>query len=235
MAEHRNVNEYEWPYNLMAAMCLDGEDALETLGDIGNVEVAMCMCRLTEREKIVLRTRYVRGLNLNETAKEFGLSRERIRQIEAKALRKMRGPNGNMRAPVYIMEHGAKAYVEMRIERGIQERIDARRAELEKEYQTKMAELNRIIEERGLEPIPATVVDEARENVMVTQTEELNLSVRAYNCLKRSGCDTVRDILRKYPTYEDAMKIRNLGRKSMEEVSVVLRGYGVNWPLPNEE
>ena len=46
--------------------------------------------------------------------------------------------------------------------------------------------------------------------------DELELSVRSYNCLKRAGINTVEELTNK--TSEDMMKVRNLGRKSLEEV-----------------
>ena len=46
--------------------------------------------------------------------------------------------------------------------------------------------------------------------------EELDLSVRSFNCLKRAGIDTVEDLVSK--TQEDMIKVRNLGKKSLEEV-----------------
>ena len=55
-----------------------------------------------------------------------------------------------------------------------------------------------------------------KEHVMEMSIEELDLSVRSYNCLKRAGINTVEDLVNK--TEEDMMKVRNLGRKSLEEV-----------------
>ena len=52
--------------------------------------------------------------------------------------------------------------------------------------------------------------------VLETTIEELDLSVRSFNCLKRAGINTVEDIIQR--TEEDMMKVRNLGRKSLEEV-----------------
>jgi DNA-directed RNA polymerase subunit alpha len=56
----------------------------------------------------------------------------------------------------------------------------------------------------------------AKERVMEMSIEELDLSVRSYNCLKRAGINTVEDLANK--TEDDMMKVRNLGRKSLEEV-----------------
>ncbi len=55
-----------------------------------------------------------------------------------------------------------------------------------------------------------------KEKVLEMSIEELDLSVRSYNCLKRAGINTVEDLANK--TEEDMMKVRNLGRKSLEEV-----------------
>jgi len=56
--------------------------------------------------------------------------------------------------------------------------------------------------------------------------EELDLSVRSYNCLKRAGINTVQDLIKK--SEEDMMKVRNLGRKSLEEVQAKLSELGLS-------
>ncbi len=58
--------------------------------------------------------------------------------------------------------------------------------------------------------------DSAKEKVLEMTIEELDLSVRSFNCLKRAGINTVEDLINK--TEEDMMKVRNLGRKSLDEV-----------------
>ena len=55
--------------------------------------------------------------------------------------------------------------------------------------------------------------------------EELDLSVRSFNCLKRAGINTVEDLIGN--TEEDMMKVRNLGRKSLEEVMNKLHSMGL--------
>jgi DNA-directed RNA polymerase subunit alpha len=56
--------------------------------------------------------------------------------------------------------------------------------------------------------------------------EELELSVRSFNCLKRAGINTVEELINKTP--EDMMKVRNLGRKSLEEVLGKLKELGLS-------
>ena len=64
-----------------------------------------------------------------------------------------------------------------------------------------------------------------KEKVLEMTIEELDLSVRSYNCLKRAGINTVEDLTNK--SEEDMMKVRNLGRKSLEEVINKLNGLGL--------
>ena len=64
-----------------------------------------------------------------------------------------------------------------------------------------------------------------REKIMEMSIEELDLSVRSYNCLKRAGINSVEDLANK--TEEDMMKVRNLGRKSLEEVLKKMQDMGL--------
>lgn len=61
--------------------------------------------------------------------------------------------------------------------------------------------------------------------------EELDLSVRSFNCLKRAGINTVEDLINK--SEEDMMKVRNLGKKSLDEVVAKLDSFGFD--LRNED
>ena len=64
-----------------------------------------------------------------------------------------------------------------------------------------------------------------KEKVLEMTIEELDLSVRSFNCLKRAGIDTVEDLINR--TEEDMIKVRNLGRKSLEEVIQKLNSLGL--------
>ncbi len=68
--------------------------------------------------------------------------------------------------------------------------------------------------------------DQGKEKVLEMTIEELDLSVRSFNCLKRAGINTVEDLLSK--SEEDMMKVRNLGRKSLEEVIWKMASLGFN-------
>lgn len=65
-----------------------------------------------------------------------------------------------------------------------------------------------------------------KEKVLEMNIDELELSVRSYNCLKRAGINTVQELINKTP--EDMMKVRNLGRKSLDEVLAKLKELGLS-------
>lgn len=86
-----------------------------------------------------------------------------------------------------------------------------------------------------------TIVDEimtekenkTKDKVLEMTIEELDLSVRSFNCLKRAGINTVSDLADK--TEEEMMKVRNLGKKSFEEVKTRLASLGVEMNSSNSE
>ncbi len=68
--------------------------------------------------------------------------------------------------------------------------------------------------------------DKGKEKALEMTIEELDLSVRSFNCLKRAGINTVEDLISK--SEDEMMKVRNLGRKSLEEVIAKLQSLGFN-------
>ena len=68
--------------------------------------------------------------------------------------------------------------------------------------------------------------NDEKEKVLEMNIDELELSVRSYNCLKRAGINTVEELTNR--TAEDMMKVRNLGRKSLEEVLAKLKELGLS-------
>lgn len=74
--------------------------------------------------------------------------------------------------------------------------------------------------------------DNEKEKVLEMNIDELELSVRSYNCLKRAGINTVEELTNR--TSEDMMKVRNLGRKSLEEVLQKLKELGLSLNLSDE-
>lgn len=71
-----------------------------------------------------------------------------------------------------------------------------------------------------------------KEKVLEMSIEELELSVRSFNCLKRAGIATVEDLTNK--SEAEMMKVRNLGKKSFDEVTAKLRSLGLNFADEDE-
>ncbi len=68
--------------------------------------------------------------------------------------------------------------------------------------------------------------DDKQQQILKMVIEEMDLSVRSYNCLKRANIHTVEDLTKK--TEDDMLKVRNLGRKSLEEVIQKMESYGLS-------
>lgn len=143
---------------------------------------------LTERERRILDFRYKDGLTFEEIGKHFCVTRERIRQIHAKSLRKLRRPDR-----LNYLKYGVSGVV-------------ARKTESAREA--------------ALASLPKP--DNKPEDITL---EELELSVRSYNCLKRAGMNTLRDVAEM--TFDELCHVRNLGKKSVDEICAVLTKYGI--------
>ena len=87
-----------------------------------------------------------------------------------------------------------------------------------------LADLNEIADETGL---MSSKAEDPNQKALETSIDDLDLSVRAYNCLKRAGILTLRDLTDK--SENEMMKIRNLGKKSLKEVIDKVRSMGLNF------
>ena len=181
-----NPTTLPYPDNLLYDI-FGGEWEFPRPGDFdGSLEYVLRT--LTERERRVLDFRYKEGLTLEEIGKRECVSRERVRQIHAKSLRKLRPPER-----LNYLKYGVSGTI-------------ARKAESARE--AVLASL----------PKP----DVKPEDITL---EELELSVRSYNCLKRAGMNTLREISKM--TFDELCHVRNLGKKSVDEICAVLTNYGI--------
>lgn len=182
---------------------------------------------LKPRERKVIEERWCGGRTLDQVGDKFYLTRTRIGQIEAKALRKLRQPQ---RAK--ILRYGLTKYNEFQKMREYYSKdfVSDYVTKLEQEAQDKVEyndikalydlrdDINNYIsklEEKG--------VGDPRHEMTI---KEMDLSVRTYNCLRKAGYVYVKDLNGK--TYGELMKIRNLGRKSFEEILSKCSELGVN-------
>ena len=87
-----------------------------------------------------------------------------------------------------------------------------------------LADLNEIADETGL---MSSKAEDPNQKALETSIDDLELSVRAYNCLKRAGILTLHDLVDK--SENEMMKIRNLGKKSLKEVIDKVKSMGLNF------
>ena len=227
-----------WPWNLISAINnpppFSGKDDREFF-DLDNPQMIpqdfvasllYAMHTLYPREYSVLLMRYIEGKNLEEIGKEFNVTRERIRQIEAKAIRKLRHPKR--------MKYIRRGVSGMMLD------ADVRCRELEQEFER----LNNIIKCMEIEKEKPEKRPYEDDNPKSIPIGDLGLSVRTYNCLARhlywearkNGLEPVPfrniqfyvdDIL--HLTADDLIGIRNLGRKSLMELTEKMHSLGFEW------
>lgn len=193
------INKEQYPDNLILAVF--GE-----LKEYSKSGLENALSTLTEREEEVLRYRFEQGLSLMEVGKIYDITRERIRQIEAKALRKLRHP---ARADMLLMV-SKQSFVE----------LEQKYKKLGHEYyilSEAYAELKGMDAENV--PMAARAVLNADKPI-----EELGLSVRPYNVLNRAGCKTVKDIIKF--TIDKLRNLRNMGIHSEAEILEKLHQCG---------
>ena len=211
-----NINigvEHEWPWNLIAAIqqAGDGEDLFEF--DSAAVIPADFMGTLmyvlhtlTPREYMVILMRFSEGETYEQVGKHFNVTRERIRQIEAKAIRKLRNP-----ARREFIRDGVSGRMEE-----LKESISA----LREENIRLTEQLNKALESNTVEEFPA---ENSKLNTLMIN---MDLSVRTFNCIARhmrmqynKPYDeiTAADIL--LLDVNELIKIRDFGRKSLKELT----------------
>lgn len=194
-----------YPLNL-AKTVFDDEDGARNTYIPG---ISAALATLTEREQGVIMMRFQQKKTLEQCGKECGVTRERIRQIEAKAIRKLRHPSRvNMMKAVPLTELQAQ-YTEYK--------------KLESDYEWLKKAFETLTAQKAEPGVIIPIVEHAA--MLDTPIENLDLSVRSYNCLRRAGVKTMRDIAEM--TEDKLMKVRNLGRKSMLEVMAKLKEYGL--------
>lgn len=197
------MNEYELFYN--AVFGLEDEMLLDLIPDDVKETVEYILSNddgrgLNEQERKVLKEYYFEGMTYDDIAEEFGLTRERIRQIIAKGLRKLRHP-----ARAAILKQGIHLYSESR-----------------NYYNSEKA---RLIFEAEKTKAMYEVSGTRSFDVRDLSINELDLSVRAYNCIRRAGILTIGDLLD--TDLDTIIKVRNLGRRSLEEICEVLKKKGL--------
>lgn len=187
-----------YPFSMIYEITETKEPIMLSLETITNALVST----LNERERRILEMHYRDGMTLENIGAREGVSKERIRQLLAKAVRKMKNPRFIKRMEVMPKSD----YIE-----------------LETKYEALLSDYEEWKEEWKEQHAVETRTD---TSIRHTPIEKLELSVRSYNCLKRAKKDTVGDVIDM--TFDEMLHIRNLGRRSAEEIANRLAGMGLH-------
>lgn len=212
----------EDPYEslIKAVFCINSNEVVSYPVDLKE-SVNHILTTLTMREQTVIKMRFgfddYNKMTFEEVGKEFKVTRDRIRQIEAKALRKLRHPNRSR-----ILKYGL---IEFNLE--------------EKKEEIKIIESRKLSEKaleeykNNIKKMLETSEDPINKVIDVSSAitiEELEFCVRTYNCLHRfAKLETLCDVLMMNNT--ELMKIRNFGQKSLDEVNKKLNEFLADFGL----
>lgn len=205
----KNIKEKkEYPENLLSQVFVNGLPT-DLPDDVTLVLEYIIQKTLTEREGRVLDMRYKRYMTMAAIGEEYGLRAERIRQIEAKAVRKLRHPSRSR----YILM-GMEGYINYLRDTAVDERL--------REYKKEIISLEKKIAE-----LTDTEYEEEKNELENAPLAELDLSVRTFNILYRAGYSTVKELLD--ADAENIVSLPNLGLKNFSDLIDVLSEKGFGW------
>ena len=194
-----------YPANLILKLKEYNSNLNYNIWDVDFRSVWNYIHNLSDRDQRVIELRYQFGLTLDEIAKIYNLTKERVRQIQIRIERKLLA---------YILK--GKFYI---VDRDEFDALNKKYKNLLLDYEDLQKQINQDQEDKSVD---------ISENVDLF-IEEIDLSVRSYNCLKRAGINTISDII-KYDKNQNQQtsdgkylhtwfNIRNLGRKSLLEIA----------------
>ena len=202
------MKKKEYPQNLLSQVFVNGLPT-DLPDDVALVLEYIIQKTLTEREGRVLDMRYKRYMTMAAIGEEYGLRAERIRQIEAKAVRKLRHPSRSK----YILM-GMEGYINYSRDTAVDERL--------REYKKEIISLEKKIAE-----LTDTEYEEEKNELENAPLAELDLSVRTFNILYRAGYSTVKELLD--ADAEKIVSLPNLGLKNFSDLINVLSEKGFGW------
>ena len=238
--EWKEVILNTWPYNLAHAIAYEdssevSDEEAERMNNLYIPYLFNLLSTATERERKVIELRFKDGLTLQQVGSEFNISRTKIAEIEAKALRKLRMKSRRLRIFIDIDQLNDWERLE---EKAILLGIECQGLKFENEV-IRSELWNRLQRYKGSPSIDDII--QARKKVLTGShdhneyyfsegIDELELSVRAYNALKSGGSSDIKDLL--YASVDDLVELRRSGRKSFDEL---LEKMGPHIPRPIEE
>lgn len=220
------IFEVEYPLNLI--QCLFGNSNLikTSQKEIDKIKDNLDYVfdnYMQAREVKVIELRFKNHLSLSEVGEQMCVTRERVRQIESRALRRLR--HSKMINLIFTPRELSKE-IEKR------EKVLVERKEELGQLIIKTVDQIKILQE-ALQKVDVKTDINIDLSVTEKPLDEFGLSVRCFNCLKRAGINTIGDLTRR--TMNDMTKVRNLGRHSLEEARSLLITLGLDFAQEKEE
>jgi transcriptional regulator with XRE-family HTH domain len=208
-----------YPLNVYKEIARITYDDLEKVTECNIKEVLEALCELSDRSRKVIQYRYSQGLTLSEVGALFGVTGNRIRQIERDAIRELRKMNFGGRMSVRSLEDVKSKYVD-EVNALRKDIATITKAYLELKNEKELSEI--------IEPL------ENYESIIDKPLEDWGFTSRTFNALARFGCRTIRDLLERYKKHSDfefeeflTWHVRNLGVLSAKEVTAKLEKEGI--------
>ena len=231
-SKNETDGEEPWPYNLIDTVLPEPLSFILREENIKGLEQAIGT--LTEREEAVLLMYYRDGNTIEKIADQFDVTRERIRQIMHRGLRKLAHPRRkNMYLNGFHTFEEVDNYAATTLNQREQNIIDFenRLTEREKDISAREEKLNAILNNLFKQELIETtdyteLVKPIQHTIKEKRLEDLDLTVRTYNCVKRAGIDTIEELAEMLTNDpEKYVSIRNLGRTSAINAAEELDKY----------
>lgn len=197
----------EWPYGLLEAVFIGGSLPVmpESFPEDLNASVEYAVNLLDANTSHIMYERFKQGMTLEAISQIHGVSRERIRQIVDKGLRKLRHPS-----ICRYIRYGVSGVLRT-------EKIEAADTARKRASEQNIKKILGDCIEKGV-----TAVEQM--DLLDTPIQQLDLSTRSCNGLIRGGCETLGDVLNL--SGQQLMALRCIGEKSRKEIISMLEGKG---------
>lgn len=203
-----NKSIREWPRGFLDSLFGD-PNAMPVLPEDFDGSLAYALSTLDERTRQMIEDRFKHRLILDDIASKHHVTRERVRQIIAKGMRKLRHPYR-----LRFIEYGVAAVLIYEKGQAASRARERAETEIVKKYLLEQA------------ADPAGCAKKARKNLYEMHVGEIGLSTRACHCLMRANCEIIADVLGM--SSDELRRVRCLGTKTHDEIVNKLESMGFN-------
>lgn len=220
LEEIKKLDDHPFPFNALEITMSEEEITNIPLSLIDDVEKLIMNSDVIKPRELDCFLKHFRdGITLEEIGKQLEVSRERVRQLCWLACKKLKH---------LILNYDKMVERERKLqqEKEQMEKLEEHRREIIEIFrQSGVYNEDMVIEFGTVEVCPSE--SSYLKQTLNTTIEEMDLSVRSFNCLRRAGIQTLEDLTKH--TENEMYKVRNLGKKSLREIKEKLLGFGLSF------